>query len=190
MVHLTVRDGRALGWIGEQYGVRIDVAAVVLARVSEREELSRRTVRVQLDRWERAGLILRPRLYGRSWVVPTAAGLAFAGLPYLPWRPAYGRLAHVHAVSVVRLALEAAAPGVVWVSERALERERRTQGGSWHRADGAVEVPAPANRPGLQRALHAIEVELTPKSRAHLAEVFATLPGNTVAVTYFARPPI
>ena len=29
-------------------------------------------------------------------------------------------------------------------------------------------------------------VELTPKSRAHLAEVFATLPGNTVAVTYFA----
>jgi hypothetical protein len=42
------------------------------------------------------------------------------------------------------------------------------------------------DRPGLQRALHAIEVELTPKSRAHLAEVFATLPGNTVAVTYFA----
>jgi len=38
----------------------------------------------------------------------------------------------------------------------------------------------------LQRALHAIEVELTPKSRAHLAEVFATLAGNTVAVTYFA----
>jgi hypothetical protein len=188
MVHLTVRDGRTLGWIGEQYGVRIDVAAVVLARVSEREELSRRTIRVQLDRWERAGLILRPRLYGRSWVVPTAAGLAFAGLPYLPWRPAYGRLAHVHAVSVVRLALEAAAPGVVWISERALERERRTQGASWHRADGAVEVPAPADRPGLQRALHAIEVELTPKSRPHLAEVFATLAGNTVAVTYFAPP--
>jgi hypothetical protein len=128
----------------------------------------------------------RPRLYGRSWVVPTAAGLAFAGLPYLPWRPAYGRLAHVHAVSVVRLALEAAAPGVVWISERALERERRAQGASWHRADGAVEVPAPADRPGLQRALHAIEVELTPKSRADLAEVFATLAGNTVAVTYFA----
>ena len=89
MVHLTVRDGRALGWIGEQYGVRIDVAAVVLTRVTERRELSRRTVRVQLDRWERAGLILRPRLYGRSWVVPTAAGLAFAGLPYLPWRSAW-----------------------------------------------------------------------------------------------------
>src|SRR4029453_11819926 len=183
MVHLTVRDGRAMGWIGEQYGVRIDVAAVVLARVSGREELSRRTVRVQLDRWERAGLILRPRLYGRSWVVPTAAGLAFAGLPYLPWRPAL-----VHAVSVVRLALEAAAPGVVWISERALERERRAQGASWHRADGAVEVPAPADRPGLQRALHAVEVELTPKSRPHLAEVFATLAGNTVAVTYFAPP--
>jgi hypothetical protein len=75
---------------------------------------------------------------------------------------------------------------VVWISERALERARRAQGASWHRADGAVEVPAPADRPGLQRALHAIEVELTPKSRADLAEVFATLAGNTVAVTYFA----
>jgi hypothetical protein len=186
MVHLTVRDGRALAWIGEQYGVRVDVAALVIARHSGRPALSRRTVRVQLDRWERAGLMLRQRLYGRSWMVPTAAGLAFAGLPYTPWRPAYGRLAHVHAVSVVRLALEAAVPGLVWISERALERERRAQGATWHRADAAVEVPAPAARSGLQRALHAIEVELTPKSRPNLAEVFATLPGNTVAVTYFA----
>jgi hypothetical protein len=189
MVHFTARDGAALAWIGEQFGVRADVAALVLANYSQRSEpLSRRTVRVQLDRWERAGLILRQRLYGRSWVVPTSAGLAFAGLPYTPWRPAYGRLAHVHAVSVVRLALEAEHPGLRerWISERARERERRAQGASWHRADAAVEVPAPADRPGLQQALHAIEVELTPKSRPNLAEVFDTLTGNTVAVTYFA----
>lgn len=145
-------------------------------------------MRVQLDRWERAGLVLRQRLYGRSWVVPTSAGLAFAGLPYTPWRPSYGRLAHVHAVSVVRLALEAAAPGLAWISERALERERRQAGGTWHRADAAIEVPAPADRPRLQQALHAIEAELTPKSRPNLAEVFDTLAGNTVAVTYFAPP--
>jgi hypothetical protein len=189
MVHLTARDGAALAWIGEQYGVRADVAALVLASHSARSEpLSRRTVRVQLDRWERAGLMLRQRLYGRSWVVPTAAGLAFAGLPYTPWRPAYGRLAHVHAVSVVRLALEAEHPDLRerWISERALERERRQAGGTWHRADAAVEIPAPADRPTLQRALHAIEVELTPKSRPNLAEVFDTLAGDTVAVTYFA----
>jgi hypothetical protein len=185
-VHFTARDGVALAWIGEQYGVRTDVAAVVLARQSGREELSRRTVRVQLDRWERAGLVLRQRLYGRSWVVPTSAGLAFAGLPYPPWRPAYGRLAHVHAVSVVRLALEAAAPGLQWISERALGRERRQADGTWHLPDGAVEVPAPADRPQLQQAFHAVEVELTPKSRPNLAEVFDTLTGNTVAVTYFA----
>lgn len=186
-VHLTARDGAALAWIGEQFGVRTDVAALVIANHSQRSEpLSRRTVRVQLDRWERAGLVLRQRLYGRSWVVPTSAGLAFAGLPYTPWRPSYGRLAHVHAVSVVRLALEAAAPGLAWISERALERERRQAGGTWHRADAAIEVPAPADRPRLQQALHAIEVELTPKSRPNLAEVFDTLAGNTVAVTYFA----
>jgi hypothetical protein len=187
MVHLTARDGAALAWIGEQFGVRTDVAALVIANHSPRSApLSRRTVRVQLDRWERAGLVLRQRLYGRSWVVPTAAGLAFAGLPYTPWRPSYGRLAHVHAVSVVRLALEAAAPGLQWISERALERERRQAGGTWHRPDAAVEVPAPPDRPQLQQALHAIEVELTPKSRPNLAEVFDTLTANTVAVTYFA----
>jgi hypothetical protein len=186
MVHLSARDGVVLAWIGEQYGVRADVAALVLARHSERPTLSRRTVRVQLDRWERAGLVLRQRLYGRSWVVPTSAGLAFAGLPYPPWRPAYGRLAHVHAVSVVRLALEAAAPGLAWISERALGRERRLADGGWHLPDGAVEVPAPPGRPQLQQALHAVEVELTPKSRPNLAEVFDTLTANTVAVTYFA----
>jgi hypothetical protein len=185
MVHLTARDGAALAWIGEQFGVRADVAAVALARQSGRQALSRRTVRVQLDRWERAGLMLRQRLYGRSWVVPTSAGLAFAGLPYSPWRPAWGRLAHVHAVSIVRLALEAEYPGLAWISERALERARRAEEATWHRADGAVEVPPPADRPELQQALHAIEVELTPKSRPNLAEVFATLAGNVVEVTYF-----
>jgi len=65
MVHLTARDGAALAWIGEQFAVRADVAAVVLARQSARLALSRRTVRVQLDRWERAGLMLRQRLYGQ-----------------------------------------------------------------------------------------------------------------------------
>jgi hypothetical protein len=36
MVHLTARDGAALAWIGEQYGVRADVAALVLAGHSAR----------------------------------------------------------------------------------------------------------------------------------------------------------
>jgi hypothetical protein len=217
-VHLTARDGAALAWIGEQYAVRADVAAVLLGRLAQPSShlsrtsrprssaaaLSGRTLRVQLDRWERAGLMLRERLYGRTWIIPTAAGLAFAGLPYPPWRPAWSRLAHVHAVSVVRLALEAEHPALRerWISERALARERRQeqdrqqqrrqqaerqqQQTSWHLPDGAVEVPPPADRPNLQRALHAIEVELTPKSRPNLAEVFATLTGNTVAITYFA----
>jgi hypothetical protein len=199
-VHLTARDGAALAWIGEQYAVRADVAAVVLGRLSQPSAhvsrtsrprssavtVSGRTLRVQLDRWERAGLVLRERLYGRSWVVPTAGGLAFAGLAHPPWRPSWSRLAHVHAVSVVRLALEATAPGLQWTSERTLGRERRKVDGGWHLPDGAVEVPAPADRPQLHQALHAVEVELTPKSRANLAEVFDTLTANTVAVTYFA----
>ena len=202
MVHLTARDGAALAWIGEQYAVRADVAAVVLGRLAQPSPhlsrtsrprnsattVSHRTLRVQLDRWERAGLMLRERLYGRTWLIPTAAGLAFAGLPYPPWRPAWSRLAHVHAVSVVRLALEAEHPELRerWVSERALAWRRRQEDGAWHLPDGAVEVPAPPERPSIVQALLAVEVELTPKSQANLAEVIKTLSGNTVALTYFA----
>jgi hypothetical protein len=201
MVHLTARDGAALAWIGEQYAVRADVAAVVLGRLeqpsphvsrtsqprSSPAALSVRTLRVQLDRWERAELILRERLYGRTWIMPTAAGLAFAGLPYPPWRPAWSRLAHVHAVSVVRLALEAEYPDLRerWISERALAWKRKGEGSSWHLPDGAVEVDAPPDRPGLEQALLAVEVELTPKSRLNLAQVIKTLPGQTVVVSYF-----
>ena len=201
MVHLTARDGAALAWIGEQYAVRADVAAVLLGSLSpptlhvsrtsrpraSTATLSHRTLRVQLDRWERAGLVLRERLYGRTWIIPTAAGLAFAGLPYPPWRPAWSRLAHVHAVSMVRLALEAEHPDLRerWISERALAWKRRQEAGVWHLPDGAIEVPAPADRPQLEQALLAVEVELTPKSRHNLAEVIKTLTGNTVTVVYF-----
>jgi hypothetical protein len=37
-VHLTARDGAALAWIGEQLGVRTDVAALVIANHSQRSE--------------------------------------------------------------------------------------------------------------------------------------------------------
>jgi hypothetical protein len=201
MVHLTARDGAALAWIGEQYAVRADVAGVVLGRLEQpsphvsrtsqprrsSNALSVRTLRVQLDRWERAGLVLRERMYGRTWIMPTAAGLAFAGLPYPPWRPAWSRLAHVHAVSVVRLALEAEYPDLRerWISERGLAWKRRQEDGSWHLPDGAVEVDAPADRPRLGQALLAVEVELTPKSRLNLAQVIKTLTNNIVAVSYF-----
>jgi hypothetical protein len=103
----TARDLAALRWIGEQYTVRLDVAAVLLSRLSLEPIglLSRRTIRQRVDRWEQAGWITRNRLLGHSWIIATAAGLRHAGLDHLePWQPAAVRLAHHHAVSLVRLA--------------------------------------------------------------------------------------
>jgi hypothetical protein len=55
----TARDLTALRFVGEQYAVRLDVATVLLTRLSttgpERgSQLSRRAVREQLGRWEQA----------------------------------------------------------------------------------------------------------------------------------------
>ena len=52
----TARDLAALRFVGEQYAVRLDVASVLLTRLSatgpERgSQLSRRAVREQLGRW-------------------------------------------------------------------------------------------------------------------------------------------
>src|SRR5919197_5954441 len=107
----TARDLAALRFVGEQYAVRTDVAALLLTRLSTvgpeaGGQLSRRAVREQLGRWERAGWAERRRLLGHTWVTPTRAGLHLAGLDYDPWTPALDRLAHHHAAAVVRLARE------------------------------------------------------------------------------------
>src|SRR5829696_5511730 len=120
---LTRRDHQAMAWIGEQYGVRLDVAAVLLGRLSPTgsgEPLSRRSVRVQIDRWQRSGLARARSMLGSVWVVPTEQGLRYGGLPYAPWPARGSRLEHTHAVAMVRLAQT----GGEWIGERALRRER------------------------------------------------------------------
>src|SRR6266487_4143458 len=82
---LTGRDLAALRWVGEQYTVRLDVAGVLLSRLSSEPVglLSRRSVRDQVSRWEQAGWISRHRLLGYTWIVATASGLRHAGLEHL-----------------------------------------------------------------------------------------------------------
>ena len=109
---ITERDVAALGWIGDQYGVQVETLGVLLARWSPEpvQVLSRRTVRGTVDRWERAGLARVVRLLGRTWVVPTRAGLDLAGAGYAVWSLNVRTLAHVHAASLVRLAVELTMP--------------------------------------------------------------------------------
>jgi hypothetical protein len=186
----TARDLAALRFVGEQYAVRLDVAAVLLTRLStvgpERgSQLSRRAVREQLGRWEQAGWAERRRLLGHTWVTLTRTGLRLAGLDYEVWSPALDRLDHHHAVAVVRLHREPV-PGVGgWVCERALWRRRGKA--AWHLADAALPAAVPARwaEQGIDQAWELVEVELTQKARPRVVAALKTRPPHTAAVTYY-----
>lgn len=189
----TARDLAALRFIGEQYAVRTDVAALLLTRLSTTGpqgggQLSRRAVREQLGRWGRAGWAERRRLLGHTWVTPTRAGLRLAGLDYDPWTPALDRLSHHHAAAVVRLAREPIPGRGGWVCERALWRRRGNA--SWHLADAALPAPLPElwARQGIDQAWELIEVELTQKARPRVLAALKTRPPHTAHITYYAPP--
>jgi hypothetical protein len=177
---ITERDVVALSWLGQQYAARSDVLRVLLGRLSPGHprvagQLSEPTLRHLLSRWEDRGLIDRDRLLGHVWAAPTAKALRLVGLDVRPWSFVIPQLAHVHAVGVVRLALEPSIPqGGRWVSERELRGESTR-----HVPDGAVELPDDDDATGtglygqdvdpLPRRV-AVEVELTRKSAARLRE--------------------
>jgi hypothetical protein len=161
----TLRDSLTLRWVAEQYLARADVVAVVLGRLSpaEPQEPGRvgvETLRHHVLRWEGLGFAERCRLRGASWVLPTRRGVEYAGLRLPVYRPNGQLLEHTHAVAVVRLAVEQAAPGVEWTSERLLRAERAAGGRSWWLPDGLVGETT-------------IEVELSPKKKAALREAAA-----------------
>jgi hypothetical protein len=186
----TARDLAALRFVGEQYAVRADVAAVLLTRLSavgpERgSQLSRRAVREQLGRWEQAGWAQRRRLLGHTWVSLTRTGLRLAGLDFEVWSPALDRLDHHHAVAVVRLAREPVPGHGGWVCERALWRRRGKA--SWHLADAALPalLPAAWEQQGIGEAWELVEVELHQKARPRVVAALKTRPPHTAAVTYY-----
>jgi hypothetical protein len=179
----------ALRWIAEQYTARLDVTAVVLGRLSpaaprDAGRLGYRTVRQRLERWEAAGWTARRRMLGHTWVLLTRAGLRLAGLALDPWTPALDRLAHHHAVAVVRLAREAVPGAGGWVCERELWRRRGRA--SWHIADGAMPAPVPAGWQGIDQAWELVEVELTQKARPRLVAALKTRAPHTARITYYA----
>jgi hypothetical protein len=148
---ITQRDVAALTWLGQQYAARSDVLRVLLGRLSPGSpkvagQISEQTLRQIVTRWDERGLVARDRLLGHLWVAPSPKALRLVGLDVRPWSFVIPQLAHVHAVGVVRLALEPSIPeGGRWVSER----ELRQEAGKRHLPDGAVELPDDADlRPG------------------------------------------
>jgi hypothetical protein len=200
---ITDRDVAALRWLGQQYAARADVVRVLLGRLSPGSprvegQLGEETLRQILDRWEARGLIERDRLLGHLWVAPTVKALRLVGLDVRGWSFVIPQLAHVHAVGIVRLALEPSIPaGGRWLSERELRRET----GKSHGPDGAIQLPddpeaiAGAGLYGedvdpLPRRV-AVEVELTRKGAARLREAW-TRPrhGRWQRTAYYAPPEV
>ncbi len=201
---VTDRDAAALRWLGEQFCARTDVLAIVLGRLSPGTpraagQLGTATVRDLVDRWGQAELVTRHRLLGHQWIVPTKHALRLVGLEVPTWAPVVTQLAHIHAVGIVRLALEPdIPPGGRWVSER----ELRQHAGAAHLPDGAVELPEqfeprPPGRGLLGEEVDrlapriAIEVELTRKTTGRLRQILRRPQhGRYLKTLYFAPPEV
>jgi hypothetical protein len=170
---LTERDLRGLLFAAEMYGLQADVLAALLGL---REEAARRVV----ARWRRLGLAESARLGpGPAWMWLTRRGLTACGLRYQAAPPALSRLAHIRAVTVVRLALESAPSyrqaDAYWRSER---RMRARMGGRVglreHLPDGEIHFPHGGHSPFADECW-AVEAELTRKTVRRTAEIMREL---------------
>lgn len=175
-VRCSARDVEVLRFVGEQY-------AVTLPQLARLMGCSLHAARWLRSRWERAGWARgRAMLVGEPvFVWLTRRGHGIAGIDYSVWRPNPGMLAHIAAVTDVRLALAARHPHAEWVSERELLREL---GGDLarrrlHRPDAIVV---------LDGQEVAVEVELTLKRRARMERIMRELVARYRSVCYFATP--
>ena len=115
---LSERDIAALLFVADMYAVQLDHLAAVL-RVTQTR------ARAVAQGWRRSGYAESARIGpGPPWFWLTRSGLSACGLPYRATSPALSRLAHLRAVTAVRLALAEtptyAAAGAFWRGERRL----------------------------------------------------------------------
>jgi hypothetical protein len=166
---LAQRDIAGLLFVADMYGVQLDQLAAVLGTGESR-------ARAVSASWRRAGYAQSARLGpGGPWVWLTRAGLAACGLPFPATTPALSRLAHLRAVTAVRLALEATsgyhAAGAFWRSERRLRaRVGGRVGLREHLPDGEVHWPD-GTAVAWAGECWAVEAELTRKTVARTAAI-------------------
>jgi hypothetical protein len=177
----TGQDGTALPFVAEMYGVQVDQLAALLG-------LTDRSAAALARRWVSRGVastaVLSP---GPPWVWLTTAGLRAVGLRYPAAAPALARLAHIRAVTAVRLALESVAAyrdgGAHWRSERHLRaRLGGRLGSGQHVPDAEVhwpDAPAAGAPPAWAGECWAIEAELTPKTAVRTTAIMRELLDRT-----------
>jgi len=160
-------------FVAEMYGVQTDQLAGLLGATERRAS-------ALVRRWQAAGwaqaAVLGP---GPRWVWLTRDGLIRCGLPYTSGVPGLSRLAHLRAVTAVRLALAAvpqfAAGAGHWRSERSV---RASIGGAaglrGHVPDGQLLWPG-GTLVAWAGECWAIEAELTPKTLARTVSIMRDL---------------
>ena len=174
----TERDGPLLRLVGEQYAVSVEQLARLIGR-------THRTGRWLRDRWRQAGWIeSRPLTRGGPsflWLTPKG-GIRNAESPYRTWRPNGAMIAHIEAVTDVRLLLERELRLGDWICERELARASPSRSEVRpHLPDGLLDT-------GSEQI--AIEVELSLKSRSRLAAILEQLGQQYAQVWYFAARPV
>ena len=119
---LSRRDVEVLAFVGEQYALRLDQLGTFLGR-------GERTPQRVVARLKQAGLVeARPLLAGEpGWLWLTPAGRRAAGRPFARWSPRLGLLAHIEAVTWVRLYVRSRSPESGWVCERTLVKDRASR---------------------------------------------------------------
>jgi hypothetical protein len=178
---ISAADAAGLLFTAEMYGVPADQLAAALGVSSRRaSDIAARWVSRRHAQAARLGP-------GPRWVWLTRPGLAACGLAYSPAAPALPRLAHIRAVTSVRLALEAVpayqAAGAHWRSERRLRarlggrlgRRDHLPDGEVHWPDAAPDGPAPP----WAGECWAIEAELTPKTVSRTTAIMQELLSRT-----------
>jgi hypothetical protein len=173
---LTERDIRGLVFTAEMYALQADHLAAVLG-------VSGARARAISARWRGYGYADSARLGpGRAWVWLTRRGLAACGLPYTAAPPPLSRLAHLRAVTAVRLAFEAAptfiTAGAYWRGERRLRARIGRIGLREHVPDGEVHWPEAPGVP-YPGECWAIEAELTAKTVTRTASIMRELLART-----------
>jgi hypothetical protein len=171
--NLSNKDAAALPFLADMYGLQVD-------QISELLGVTTRQSRALVARWVSQKLAESGTLSpGPPWVWLTRTGLRAVGARYHASAPALPRLAHLRAVTAVRLALDSAGAyrdgGAYWRSERHLRaRQGGRVGGRDHLPDAEVhwpELPAPGPAPPWAGECWAIEAELTPKTVARTTTI-------------------
>ncbi len=170
---LGAREVEALGAMSEQVAIPLDQ----LARFLGCEVADAQAV---VDRLDQAGCIRLEKFLTGDWVWiwlrKRGARLAGKGFPARRYPPIVSGLSHRRAINEVRLLLEHRAPQGRWLSENLVRTQRETK----------ADIPDAVFEVNGER--HAIEVELSNKTKRRLRHTIEERSTRYDAVIYFCGP--